>query len=375
MAGLLLLLLAVRATFVATPPVGSEDLYRYVWDGKVQAAGLNPYRYHTNAPELAPLHGSVHARLPQREDIRTPYFPFAQVVFRLAYEMSGEAVWGIKALLLLAEAAAIGGVLLLLRDLRRPAAHVLLYAAAPMTIVQYGLDGHVDVLGFPFLVFGLLLVLRRRLVAGLVLLALSMSVKPVAAVLLPLLLVHEREWRRRAAIAIVPPLVIGLQFVPYVWTANVFDGMTSFARDYLFNGSVFSLVFALVPHNQRARLICGAMYAVVLLVLCVRSRNLVQSSVLAVFLLLLFSPVVHPWYVGWLGILLPLAPRSSGLVWLATVSLTAVTVATYRTGGGWHDYAWVRLAEYVPVFALLALEVARPSQPEAPDTVGGDDAR
>ena len=353
---LLVLLFAARASFLSVRPVGSEDLYRYIWDGKVQSAGINPYRYHTNSPELAPLHGDIHARLPQREDIKTPYFPFAQLVFRLAYGLSGEAVWGIKLLLFLAEAAAVAGVLLLLRDLQRPAAHVLAYAAAPMAIVQFGLDGHVDVLGFPFLVFGLWLVRRGRLVAALVLFTLSMSVKPVAAVVLPFVFLHERGWRRRAAVLLVPPVVLVLQFLPYVSTADVFDGMTSFARHYLFNGSVFSVVFALVPDNQRARLVCGAMYGLVLLVLCRRTRDLVRSSVLAVFLLLLFSPVVHPWYVGWLAILLPLDPRASGLVWLATVSLTSLTVATYQTGGGWHDYLWVRLVEYVPVVALLMME-------------------
>ena len=163
---LLVLLFATRASFLAVRPVGSEDLYRYLWDGKVQSAGINPYRFHTNSPELTPLHGDIHARLPQREDIKTPYFPFAQLVFLMAYELSGEAVWGIKLLLLLAEVSAVCGVLLLLRELRRPAALVLVYAAAPMAIVQFGLDGHVDVLGFPFLVFGLWLVLRGRLVAG-----------------------------------------------------------------------------------------------------------------------------------------------------------------------------------------------------------------
>jgi hypothetical protein len=359
LAALLALLFSVRATFLFVPPIGSEDLYRYIWDGKVQAAGINPYRYATNAVELAPLHGEIQSRLPNREDIKTPYFPFAQVVFRLAYALSGEAVWGIKGLLLLAEAAAVAGLILLLRHLRRPPGDVLLYAAAPMTIFQFAIDGHVDVLGFPFLVFGLLLALQRRLIAGLVLLALSMSVKPVAAVILPLLLFHERDWRRRAAIVLVPALVLVLQFLPYVWTADVLDGMTSFARHWMFNGSVFSLVFAVVPDNQRARLICGAMYALVLLALCVKSRDLVRSSVLAVFLLLVFSPVVHPWYVGWLAVLLPIAPRASGIVWLATVGLTSLTIAAYRTSGVWIDYPLVRLAEYVPVLVLLGVELWR----------------
>jgi hypothetical protein len=356
---LLVLLFAVRAMFLCTPPLGSEDLYRYIWDGKVQAAGINPYRYATHDPQLIPLRGDTYARLAKREDIKTPYFPFAQAVFRTAYALSGEAVWGMKAVLLLAEAAAVAGLLLVLRHLRRPAGDVLLYAAAPLAIVQFGLDGHVDVLGFPLLVFGLLLVLTQRLIGGLVLLGLSMSVKPVAAVVLPLILFHEREWRRRAAVIVVPALVLVLQFLPYVATADVFAGMTAFARHWMFNGAVFSLVFALVPDNQRARLICGAMYATVLLALCLRSRDLVRSSVLAVFLLLLFSPVVHPWYVGWLAVLLPMAPRTSGIVWVSLVSLTSLTIATYHTTGAWIDDPLVRIAEYVPVAVLLAAELWR----------------
>jgi hypothetical protein len=356
---LLGLVFAVRASFLFTPPVGSEDLYRYIWDGKVQAAGINPYKYATNAPELVPHRGETYARLAKREDIKTPYFPFAQVVFGAAYALSGEAVWGMKLVLLLAEAAAVGGLLLLLRHLRRPPGDVLLYAAAPLAIVEFALDGHVDVLGFPFLVIGLWLVLTDRLVAGLVLFGLSMSVKPVAAVILPLLLFHQRSRRQRLIIVVVPALVLGIQFLPYVGTADVFDGMTAFARHWMFNGSVFSLVFAYVRDNQQARLICGALYALVLLALCWRSRDLVRSSVLAVLLLLLFSPVVHPWYVGWLAVLLPAAPRASGVLLVAAASLTSLTIATYQTTGAWVDYPLVRLLEYVPVAVLLVVEFWR----------------
>jgi hypothetical protein len=41
------------------PPRSSDDLYRYLWDGRVQAAGINPYRYVPAAPELAGLRDDV----------------------------------------------------------------------------------------------------------------------------------------------------------------------------------------------------------------------------------------------------------------------------------------------------------------------------
>jgi hypothetical protein len=362
LAGLLALLFLLRATLLFTTPIGSDDVYRYLWDGKVQSAALNPYAHAPNAPALQPIHSDTLPRLVNHPDLKTPYFPLAQWVFWLAYSIAGEAVWGIKLFILVAEAFSVAGTILLLRHLGQPPERSLLYAAAPLVLFQFALDAHVDAIGFPFLVFGLLWHLRGRWIAGPALLGLSMSVKPVAVVILPVLLFRERGWQRRLAVVVVPVLVLGLQFLPYLGSPGVFDGIRTFARDWMFNGSVFSLVFAAIGDNQHARIICGILCAPVLLAISARSKDVPTASVYAVLALLLFSPVVHPWYVGWLAVLLPFAPRMSGLVLVSAISLTSLTVVTYQTTGVWTDYPLVRLAEYAPVFALLAGEVNRGGQ-------------
>ena len=357
LAGSLALLFLLRATLLFTTPIGSDDVYRYLWDGKVQAAALNPYAHAPSSPVLQRLHSDTLPRLVNHPDLKTPYFPLAQWVFWLAYSMSGEAVWGVKLLILLAEALTVAGTILLLRHLGQPLERSLLYAAAPLALFQFAFDGHIDAIGFPFLVFGLLLHLRGRIITGPALLGLSMSVKPVAAVVVLVLLVRERGWRRRLAVALAPLVVLVAQFIPYAGDARVFEGFFTFARDWMFNGSVFSLVHAIVTNNQHARIICAAMCVPVILAIAVRSKDVPTASVYAVLALLLFSPVVHPWYVGWLAVLLPFAPRMSGLVLVSAVSLTSLTVVTYQTTGVWTDYPLVRLAEYAPVLALLAREL------------------
>jgi hypothetical protein len=192
LAGLLALLFLLRATLLFTTPIGSDDVYRYLWDGKVQAAALNPYAHAPSSPVLQRLHSDTLPRLVNHPDLKTPYFPLAQWVFWLAYSMSGEAVWGVKLLILLAEALTVAGTILLLRHLGQPLERSLLYAAAPLALFQFAFDGHIDAIGFPFLVFGLLLHLRGRIIAGPALLGLSMSVKPVA--LLPTSGVCELPW-------------------------------------------------------------------------------------------------------------------------------------------------------------------------------------
>jgi hypothetical protein len=360
--GLLALLFVLRATFLFTTPVGSDDVYRYLWDGKVQAAGLNPYLHPPAAPALRPLHSDTLPRLVNHPTVKTPYFPLAEWVFRLAHSLSGEAVWGIKLLVLLAEAVTVAGLLFLLRHLEQPAGRVLLYAAAPLAIVQFAIDAHVDAIGLPFFVFGLLLHLRGRTAAGLVLLALSMSVKPVAAVVLPFLFLRARDRRERLAVLLVPGLVIGVQFVPYLGDTGALDGLLRFARSWRFNGSIFNIVRAVARDTPASRLFCGFLLATALAVLAARSRDLATNSLYAVLLLILLSPVVHPWYVAWLAVLVPIAPRWSALALVGTVSLSSATVVTYQLDGVWVDYGLVRTVEYVPVFALLLWEAvaARP---------------
>jgi hypothetical protein len=366
LASLLALLFMLRAAFLFTTPIGSDDFQRYLWDGRVQAAGVNPYRHAPGASELRPLHTATLPRLVNHPTLKTPYFPLAEWTFRLAHGLSRESVWGIKVIVLLAEALAVVGLWLLLGQLGRPPGHVLLYAAAPLAIFQFAIDAHVDAIGFPFLVFGLLLHLRGWKIAGLVLLGLSMSVKPVAAVVLPFLFLQERGWRARLAVPLVPLLVLVLQFAPYLGEAGVLDGLFTFARRWRYNGAVFSVVRAAVGDNPHSRVICGALYSAVLLVMSVRSRDIAATSVYAVLLLLLFSPVVHPWYVGWLAILAPIAPRPSSLALVGTVSLTSLTVVTYQLDAVWVDYGLVRAAQYVPVIALLLWEAfGRPGRPTA----------
>ena len=50
----LVVAVAARALLVPGAPTLSDDAYRFVWDGRVQAAGFNPYRYVPADRRLAP---------------------------------------------------------------------------------------------------------------------------------------------------------------------------------------------------------------------------------------------------------------------------------------------------------------------------------
>jgi hypothetical protein len=355
--GLVIAAIVVRASFLNMTPVGSDDVYRYLWDGKVQTHGINPYRYAPSDPELRVLRSETLPERVNHPDMKTVYLPFTQWMFFLSYHLSGEAVWGFKLLLLLAETITLLVVFLLLRHFAVPQKLLLLYALCPLPILQFAIDAHLDGLGFPLLLGGLLLYARGRVLPGLVLLGMSLAVKPVGVVILPLLFFQEKSWTARTQVAAVPLLTLAVQFLPYVVLTNPFEALLIFAENWLFNGPIFSVLHAIIADNQRARIVCAVLLALVLGILSLGGKSLSEKVYYAILALLLFSPVVHPWYVGWLAVTLPLVPRWSGILYASTVSLSGLTVLQYVQTGVWNEYPLVLVFEYIPVLLLLVLEL------------------
>jgi hypothetical protein len=222
--------IAIQLAAITAPSFGSDDLYRYVWDGRVQAAGIDPYRYVPAAPQLAGLRDaalwpatgtycvgrgrpsgapaalaglfSVIAPAPpaglpagctmiNRPRVPTIYPPVAEAYFTTVSELApaaGRATLPIQAAGALCAIAT--SVLLAwgLRALGRDPRLAVLWAWCPVTALQAGNGAHVDVLA-AFLTVAALLVLARpggarRALSGGVLLGLAIATKvtPVLAV-------------------------------------------------------------------------------------------------------------------------------------------------------------------------------------------------
>ena len=354
------LALLLQISFLTVSPIGSDDVYRYMWDGKVQTSGLNPYSYAPNSDSLNHLHSVLLPASVNHLDIKTLYFPFSEWIFSLCYQMSGEAIWGYKVILLFSEIATIIGLILLTSRLQIPSKFVLLYALCPLSLFQFAIDCHLDELGFPFLIFSILAYLQRKTTLASFLLGLSMSIKPVGLVLLPILIIHEQIWKKRILLLVIPALTISFQFIPYLLNSNPFEALFTFVKHWTFNGVVFESLNLYFFNNQKTRLICALLFGLFLLLLSMSKKPLFDKLYLSVLLLLLFSPVVHPWYVAWLMIFLPITQRWSGILYVATASLTSLTILNYKLFGVWKQEPAVLIIEYLPVIAFLFFELWTP---------------
>ncbi|MFD0352038.1 hypothetical protein ACFQ0M_49605 [Kitasatospora aburaviensis] len=167
---------AVAAVGLLAPPRTSDDAYRYVWDGRVQAAGISPYAHTPDDPALArlrdpglwPTDGRCDGwdeRLTvagdctriNRPAVHTVYPPVAEAWFLVLHPFGG-GVRGVQAAGALLAVATTGALLVVRRASRRAA----LWAWCPGVTVWSVNDAHVDTLGALLLVAGLGCVAARR---------------------------------------------------------------------------------------------------------------------------------------------------------------------------------------------------------------------
>ena len=354
---LIVLSLLVRLSFVGSNPIGSEDAFRYLWDGKVQSNGINPYLYTALDEHLNVLRSPLLPAAMNHADLKTIYFPLSQWIFYICYQISGEALWSYKVLYLFAEITTMAGLFLVLTKFSIPRKYLLLYALCPLPIIEFAVDAHLDAIGLPLFIFALFFYLSERKVFSYVLLGLSMSIKPVGLILIPGFLFMEKGWRNKLTAVIVPLITVGVQFIPYFFTSNPFETLFAFTKDWSFNGIVFELFYRYFHDNQIARLYCAAILGVVLVLLNFKRKDFLEAGYFSIIFLMLLSPVVHPWYVSWLAVLLPIVRKWSGIVLAAVVSLTSFTVMNFKLTGVWTQYPIVLAFEYIPVIVLLAIEL------------------
>jgi alpha-1,6-mannosyltransferase len=296
----LLIAIALRLPLFFSDPQLSGDVYRYLWDGKVLAHGINPYLYPPNDARLASLREPWHGRI-NHPELRTIYPPHAQLLFALVHRLE----WW-RLLIVCGDLAAI----VLLRR------HGLAYATFPLLLFEGTWSGHIDALA------AALLATSSGIATGL---AIGLKIIPIAA--LPALVA-----RHRMRFAIAAAATLAVPFLPFA-RGPLMPGFRDYATRWIFNSPLYDVVFAIVSriptkelwthHPLRFATISDVVYRhvhpefvtrAVMATFAVAGIALAGRSVTrALAALLLCSPAIHPWY--WLA-LLPsaLVERSSFLL-------------------------------------------------------------
>jgi alpha-1,6-mannosyltransferase len=362
---------AMRILVLAAPPYLSTDVYRYVWDGRVLAAGINPYRYIPADPHLAPLRdAAIFPRINRSTYAPTIYPPAAEAIF-FAVTRIGESVRAMKVAMVLFEAIAALLLLRLLASTSLPATRIIVYAWHPLPLWEFAGSGHIDAAIIAFA--ALALWSRRSVGGGLTGLALAAGTltKFYPAVLFPALW-RRGEWRMPAVfagtvvLAYLPFLGVGSGVFGFLSGYMAEEGFTSGgAGFYPWSVAKAALPLGGVPDIAYFGVAAGLLAVLALYVASRRAgpdREAFGGALLAGAFVFLLSPH-YPWYFAWLIVFACLIP-SAALVWLTLASLLLYLVPVGSQLVRDQHRFLVESVLYVPFLALAAKDLWRQRRPK-----------
>ncbi|HJT57801.1 MAG TPA: glycosyltransferase 87 family protein, partial [Ktedonobacteraceae bacterium] len=162
--------LLLRVILLPLPPGLSHDSWRYLWDARVTLHGFSPYVYAPFDKALIPLRDSVLLPNSRFRTAPTIYPPGAQGVFLLSYLLAGSNLYFLKSIFLVFDMVTCIALIILLGRKGLDQRRVILYAWCPLPIIEFAIEGHVDVITLTFTILAVLAAsntsMRGRLLTG-----------------------------------------------------------------------------------------------------------------------------------------------------------------------------------------------------------------
>lgn len=323
-----------------------DDLWRYLWEGRVQNFGFNPYAY---APDDRAL-----------EALRTPYWswinhpeypaiyaPMTELIFRGLAALA-ESPMLFKSCFLAADLGVIvllGG---LVRHYRMDTGRVWWYAWNPLVVYSFAGGGHFDSLMIVSLAAALLLLLKHRDAFAVLGLTAAGAIKEIAFIAAPFFLMSMR----RKAWLILPAAIFPFGWLFYGHPVPQWET----AQRFWSIASSHSLVSALMKEENSPWLLVVFMSGWIWIVLARRFRPATGIHHSLSWVLML-SPSVHPWYLTWV---LAFSGLTNFKAWWLLSGTMFFYFLTWNTSGAIHlseGKGLETLAIYIPFYALFGAEM------------------
>lgn len=369
--------LVLRGLLIPLEPTLSDDVLRYVWDGRVATAGFDPYRIPPESEALAALRDERWEVMPHKH-VATVYPPVALAVFAGA-AATPNPIPVLKIILVVADLLACWLLIRLCSRLGLPSGRATLYAWNPLATVEIAGSGHVDALVVLFSVAAVLGLVRRRSTGAGLFAAAGVLAKVVPVFLLPLWSQRATS-RRHFALAAGIPLA-AVTVILAGWPPTPLPGLVTYGVSWEFAGPIYeplwrtldvveavprvkaaldtakertghhelwNRVYPFVYPQLLAKALLGVAFAGFLAWVSVRERDPVAGSGRVMAALVLAAATVYPWYLLWV---LPWAALRRHRAWLvasATVSLAYLPLHTDL-----EVWPWFHLLIWAPVLMLL----------------------
>ena len=353
---LVLFLFAVffRLCLVGATPKLSSDIYRYVWDGRVQSQGINPYVHPPSSKSLASLRDKAIYPHINRKSFPTIYPAGAQIFFLASRGLVGDSIRSLKAVLVFFDVLTMIVLIALLRTYGLQETRFVVYAWNPLVILEISHSGHLEGFFVFLVVLAFFLHSIDKKTLGVLSLACASATKIYPALLLPAF-INKGERIKGLSIFLSCVLVF---YLPYLSAGKKMLGFLPiyFRNPYeSFNLGLKYLLMRMFPRLDYfllTKILVAIIIAAGLIVFLKdkKKEEILKYSFILISLQLIFMPAaLHPWYVVWMIPLLAFYPSPAWLVFSCAV---AFSYLKYSSPEGRMD-PWILYLEYIPLFLLL----------------------
>ena len=365
-----------RLLFLFAIPNLSQDFFRFIWDGRMLLHGYNPYLYIPDnvitdskfyLPEALQLYNGMGSL---SSGHFTNYPPVNQLCFAAAALVSGKSIFGsvllFKIIIILADIGIYNFGKKLLSQLRLPENNIFLYFLNPLVIIELSGNLHFEGVMIFFFVWSLLLLQNNSIKKGAVVFSLSVAVKLIPLMLLPLLFRYLKFKKAFVFYGIVGIVSI-LLFLPFfspAFISNYSSTVALWFTNFEFNASIYYLVreigYYLTGFNQ-IHFIGTISPFVILLVILLLSfykknilfKNTIANMLLAICIYFFLSTTVHPWYI-----ITPLALSVFTRFRFPVVWSFVIMLSYYAySNAAFKENQWLLFIEYSIVFTTLFWEL------------------
>ncbi len=373
-----------RMTVVGAPSSLSTDQFRYIWEGRLVSAGLSPYQYAPNDPAIVAYRSEVWPLVQQRET-SSPYPPLAQLIGAVQYQLFGENLLGPKFVAIFFDGLVCLTLVWLLVIYRLDRRRLILYAWCPLPVIEFGISGHNDAPMLLFLLLAIGLAARHRPALSAAVLGLACLAKFTPLFGLPLFVIvwqhscsrsiSSPRWRWWSALHPAawgyPALTLGVimaGYIPLVILGNgAIGSLLEYTSSWHANDALFFQQVDLYFGLQAAKALSLFIIALAVSLLSLHGRlalnlSLPRRLILVLGIILLVASTVHPWYVTWVLVLLPLVYQEDEFslvdkAWLLFAGLVQLVYLTYN--GDEKPFSWIKPLEYWPVYLLVSYNIIR----------------
>ena len=370
-----------RILLLLSTPFFSQDFYRFIWDGRLIASGINPYLYlPINISESFNNYEQTNFLLEKMGSLSAHHFsnypPINQLMFALAALVSGKLIFGsilfFRIIILLADVGIVYFGRKILVHLNRNPNKIFLYFLNPLVILELSGNLHFEGVMLFFLILGFYYLIKSNWVLASMFIAISISVKLLPLLILPLF------WQKLGfkKSVVFYTLIIGfnvLFFLPFINNQLIYNYIETIGlwfTNFEFNASFYYLVRA-IGYQVKGYNIIGTVGKItpiitILMILIIAFfknnktlESIINNSLIVLTAYFFMSTTVHPWYVINLVLLSVFANFRYPIVWSFSIIMSYFAYSNID----FHENLLLISVEYILVFGTIFFEISKKNAP------------